>query len=223
MSIESAGNQKEGRDLEAFTKRIRGSVEQALLHIPDTLDLESQKKQLLAKIRGKLPDILPEHVTALDRLLSELEAVSVTSREELVERVTPRLVSFYTNAMPLGELQTRLGNYWVKFYGRTGVNDTLSYDLNTPAEIHIHIATLFTLNPAETIKQLEEGLHELALQLQTDPNLAQIELIKGRSWIVYKHPKLVERLGFTIIDKDEEDGHALASISRDEFLKRYGN
>lgn len=223
MSIESARNQKEDRNLEIFTERIRRSVEQALIDIPDTLDLENQKKQLLTKMTERLPEILPGHAVALSRLLGELDAISVTSRQELEEQVTPRLVSFFTNVMPLEELQTLLSGYWAKYHGRVNVNDALSYDLDNPTEIHIHVATLFTLSPSETIKHFEEGLHQLALRLQTDSNLAQINLISGHSWIVYKHPGLIERLGFMISDKDDETGQALASMSRDEFLKRYLN
>lgn len=109
------------------------------------------------------------------------------------------------------------------------LNEVLSYTVNGDI-IQIHI---FSGKKEYGLAQkVFEGLKELAEAVNKDPNIKTIEAI---SWIVSKHPKLIEKkMGFTIggdVDPeyikehfDDEDGEIKkAYISRDDFLNRYLN
>ena len=109
------------------------------------------------------------------------------------------------------------------------LNEVLSYTVNGDI-IQIHI---FSGKKEYGLAQkVFEGLKELAEAVSKDPNIKTIEAI---SWIVSKHPKLIEKkMGFIIggdVDPeyikehfDDEDGEIKkAYISRDDFLNRYLN
>ena len=97
------------------------------------------------------------------------------------------------------------------------------------------------LTPTSTII---DGLHKLAAMLVKNPRFADTKEIVAFSWVVAKNPHLLERLGFHIAtDKtyplyerlerayllEKKYSHLkdlepnLATITREEFLERYGS
>ena len=74
-----------------------------------------------------------------------------------------------------------------------------------------------------------EGLEELAKTVKENQAVKRVEAI---SWIVADHPKILEKLGFTVVGEiDEEmrrkyyadDNRPIgrATVSREDFLRRY--
>ncbi len=119
--------------------------------------------------------------------------------------------------------------------GKTKLSETLYFDSNKddPSVVQIHLAVAY-----EFIKQkgivtfmntVTEGLNRLAEIIKDNTDLKRIT---ATSWIIYEHPKLIERLGFKISKKVfydnatefRTDGKAqLAWISKKDLLKRYGS
>lgn len=116
----------------------------------------------------------------------------------------------------------------------TQLNEVLSYGLAEEGTVaHIHLA------PATDIANLRttviDGLCELARRMKADPvELGRVGRVAASSWIIAEHPRIMERLGFTIDGPISEAGaqRALehgetrpslrAHIDRDDFLNTYG-
>ncbi|MEK7144330.1 MAG: hypothetical protein AAB794_00490 [Patescibacteria group bacterium] len=108
------------------------------------------------------------------------------------------------------------------------INEALWYHVSKeyPGEIGIH---LFAMDIGKTFAESKvalglyrQGLSELALRIETDPELADITQVSGWSKLVYEHPRLLTSLGFQVTKKDESKKEALAVMSREDFLKEYG-
>lgn len=99
-------------------------------------------------------------------------------------------------------------------------NEMLTYDVKGN-KLFIHV---FSGDRDGTINKYAQGLKKVAEALESYP---QVETVEAWSWIVARHPKILERLGF-IIEKDSEgkpvvfdneQGHA--SIAREDFVSKY--
>ena len=105
---------------------------------------------------------------------------------------------------------------WIK------VNETLSYEFLADS-IGLHVPTVFTKKPTEMLNSFNEGLKTLARDIKNNPEFPSVKKIVGYSWIVYEHPNLLQKMGFSIDNVDEEHREARAIISIEDFLKRYGS
>lgn len=95
------------------------------------------------------------------------------------------------------------------------INDLLGFEFNEDLkQIDIHIANQKDKPLGEKLRLLREGFRELADFLK---HKSEIEKINATSWIVKEHPKLLERLGFTIVDRSLEAWHR-----KREYKKRLG-
>ncbi|MEK7664968.1 MAG: hypothetical protein AAB361_02400 [Patescibacteria group bacterium] len=95
--------------------------------------------------------------------------------------------------------------------------------------VHIHLAHARDIGIGKLRSLVLDGLQKLA---EVVKNNEKIEDIEATSWIVAKNPKLIEKLGFEVqgeineefrrqyFSEDERD-IAMATIKREEFLKRY--
>jgi|GEM_PF-4802465 len=119
------------------------------------------------------------------------------------------------------------------------MNNSFGYEIEAKDTISIHI---------ENATKLRENFHELARLLKNSEKLRSVKLITATSWIVTEKPKLLERLGFRILQGTSkvinkyknkyneelsnlpEDVRKLykpevepgyAQISKEEFLKLY--
>ena len=117
---------------------------------------------------------------------------------------------------------------WVESSNFTKINDLISYGIDE-GTMHIHVAPNETTSNAKKLSMLKEGMGGFAKAVKKNE---AIEKITGTSWIVAEHPRLLEKLGFTVEGdiEDEErerffagetrDIHR-ANINRDELLSRY--
>jgi hypothetical protein len=83
-------------------------------------------------------------------------------------------------------------------------------------QICINMHNAKSLSVEDLRKGFNEGLKEVARRLKENPELNTVKKIAIRSWIVEKHPKVVERYGFSL------EGVDSASMSRDDYIRRYG-
>ena len=98
-----------------------------------------------------------------------------------------------------------------------GGNEALHWNLDEN-DAQIHLSAVKTLGISKIKKVVVGGLEELAKTIKENQ---QIKTINATSWIIYKNPKIIERLGFKIVKTNEERSEATASITREEFLKKY--
>src|SRR3989344_3030425 len=104
------------------------------------------------------------------------------------------------------------------------LNDFSYYNIDSKdaSILEIHMQA----NSRKGAEAIRESFAILAGKLQNDSTLENIKTILAFSWIVFEHPRIFERLGFTVINISEEDkvllGRQRAEISREEFIKRYG-
>lgn len=154
----------------------------------------------------------------------ELEkCVAIKTKKEFVERVMIIIKPFI-------DLRTERPELFVREAGNDrefiNINDLLSYEISGNL-IHIHVV------PEEKV---DRGLHKFRECLQ---NLAKIvnenkdiEIIEATSWIVAKHPKLLEKFGFSVDGEVSEKFRRTyfpgdkskifrAHMSRNDFLEKY--
>lgn len=110
--------------------------------------------------------------------------------------------------------------------GRTVINEILDYETTPDGQIiKIHIWPK-DKNKVRSVKEIKNlmlsGLSELA---EVVKNNANVQTVEAYSHLVKKHPKLVEKLGFTLGEDyatgEGKEGRG-SSISRQDFLDRYG-
>jgi hypothetical protein len=99
-------------------------------------------------------------------------------------------------------------------------NELLTYDIKGD-KLFIHV---FSGGLDGKIGRYAEGLATVATTLETHQ---EVKMVEAWSWIVVQHPKILERLGFTV-EKDGEgrpivfgDQQGHASMSREDFLMKY--
>jgi hypothetical protein len=123
------------------------------------------------------------------------------------------------------QLQRRLREKKFEEYELTSLNDLLYFDVidEYPDEIAIHVHETHNKSPLEIRRLAVDGLKNLAIRLESDPTLSHIKSITGYSEIVFSNPKLAEQFGFTVEKQADDDGFALARMSRADFVARYGS
>jgi hypothetical protein len=110
------------------------------------------------------------------------------------------------------------------------VNESLWYfvldpDSEHPNEITIHLSKT-DIRPGfagakEFLRMYESGLSELAKRMTNDPELHTMTQVVAASWIVYKNPGLLRKMGFTITNRSDEERLGVAVMSRKDFLEKY--
>jgi hypothetical protein len=186
---------------------------------------QERTEELLSILKLFLKSDLIDGPT-IENSIKELSGIN--SREEFVEKaissLKPLLDLRAENSEAIEKIEREA---FVENVGATKINEVLSYSLEN-GDVHLH------LSPARHLKslrsQVAEGLKSLA---EIVKNNEKIKKIVGTSWIVAEHPKIMEGLGFKIdgviseqlknerfIGDDREI--AEASMSREEFLEKYG-
>lgn len=132
---------------------------------------------------------------------------------------------------------------------RAELNDFVSVSYENPAVVLLHVGRISHEGGQTTLEQFKDGMTRLAKLLTSDTRLANVKTIGALSWLVSQHPRVLERFGFSIGPlKNILDGEVIerkyrsivesfptfippeykktelgfASISREEFLRRYG-
>ena len=155
------------------------------------------------------------------------------SREEFITRVLLAIkpILEYRQDHP-AEAQQAIRRAFVEHGGFTPLNEILSYGRSSHGEyVHIHLA------PAEGItnwrEQVIDGFRTLATLMREHPEeWEKVQRVTATSWIVAKHPALLEKLGFIIegpIDEQARKRHfagdvrpiSRAVMNRETLLTKY--
>jgi hypothetical protein len=180
----------------------------------------------LKAIQAKAKNFLDKE--KLQQLLDESSGIS--DRNEFIEKIYPLIKPVVdlrrNNPKEFEEKEREVIVNENKFIP---INEILSYGLGGKDFIHIHLSPAETMNLSEKKTALEDGFKKLA-QLVKDNE--DIKYITATSWIVAKHPRLMESIGFTVegeIDKETKERHFAsekrkvdkATMTREKLIKRY--
>lgn len=152
-------------------------------------------------------DIL-KYIENSEEMLSRLQAcASIQDRVEFVNAV-------FDAVQPEIELRMKKPELFI-FEEDEGqhidINGLLSYELSGEDFINVHL--LPDERSSEVMTKFNEGMSKLAEMVNSHED---IKLVKaGSLWIIKKHPKLVEKVGFTIIGENE------AYMTREVLLEKY--
>lgn len=158
-----------------------------------------------------------QNVENPDVVLANIEAcVVIENKKKFVDAI-------FQAALPLINLKIHRPGPFVPAgedsRERIRFNNLLSYEIKGDC-LNLHISPNQTIGNAP--KEIIEGFHGLA-ELVRDKK--EIKKIEGESWIVAQHPRVAERLGFTLDEKNSrsETGKVIrkAYMTRDDFLRRY--
>lgn len=205
---------------EAVLRRIvERAVQRWLLRVPENADRDATETFLLGEVE-RATALFPEKAEEFSRMIAEIKHLNLSSGEDICSAIAERLNSFLKRNFSIEELETRLrgelalGNEW------KSANRLVMYEISG-GKVHLHIPLVVEEN-ISTLRQLFlEGLRELAQLLKVDPELGNVTEINGRSWIVYEHPKLLERMGFTITERDDVEHTAKAIITKEHLIDLY--
>jgi len=209
----------------------------------EDVEKENRRKHKIAIVRTKTGalfdsygtgreriDNLKEEIDRLDFLenkevmKAELEkCINIKIKKEFVDKVVTIIMPFIELTLEKPDLfmrEARADQEFVK------LNELLSYEIKSNS-ILIHMV------PEEKVEnfaiKFKAGLQKLAEILNENKN---IETKQATSWIIAKHPKLIERFGFVIdgeineeIRKEHFSGDkskiSQAHMLRNDFLEKY--
>jgi len=219
---EGAPTQDSGQEYAAqmVAKKFGEYLERMFLTVPETIPIEEQVTQIVASLKERAQDFVdPKDFASLQ---GKIQNASFKNREEIVKALPSLVSQFLLAHYSLDDLEARMRSSQAEKQGWVEINEVLSYGVKD-GTIHLHVPTVFTKKPMEMLKLLESGLKTIAARLKTEPALHEISKITGYSWIVFEYPQLLERMGFVVSKRDETSREALASLNREDFLKRYGS
>lgn len=161
-----------------------------------------------------------------EALMASLETCArIENKKEFVETVLEMTKPFVELALERPELFAPAEGQSREFIK---INDLLSYGIGHQGDlIHIHVVPDAEVRAG--ISKLKEGFQELAKIVKENE---RIETIRATSWIVAKHPKILEKLGFILdgeISKEMREkyfpGEKMAihgaHMDRKDFLEKY--
>lgn len=206
---------------QAFADRLKANLEQEF----DTLDHDQLATILVERIR-RFAEFLDYPLEEIQETLHQ--AAQLPSHEEFVAVAYPLFE-------PLIRGKQRDPQRWQEIaqeaFVQSGkfetINQFIAYEIDGDS-IHLHVPPNEVTSIKDKLRLIREGLAGIARILNDHP---EIKYVVGTSWIAAQHQSLVERFGFVIEEVSEEErrdnfgndprGVKLATMSRDEFLKRY--
>lgn len=79
------------------------------------------------------------------------------------------------------------------------INEMLAYEFADDDELWLHVMNVRSKPIGEKLRLLREGFSVLAKRLKDrGGRWPYVKIISGTSWMVTEHPRLFERLGFTV-------------------------
>lgn len=186
-------------------------------------DQSETNEERVANLRQRL-----EHFTAIGQIADAREQIETDLQRCLEAPDRESFIALVTAAVqPItdyrcdhyAEFQQRMREEFLEHNQFLPLNEVLSYGEGPPGTIHIHLA------PAEDIQnlltQVKDGLVRLAALFKEHP---EWQAVNAKSWIIEQHPRIIERLGFTLDPPRENSDQSTgsATMTRDDLLQRYG-
>lgn len=197
-------------------------------------DREEKKAFLFERLSGKIGKFFGKQ-KQYKALLNELQSRQYSSDDEMAKVVSKEIYDFTIQNFSFEQLAQNLE--WAQQDQTTeNLNEVLSYDSNSKDGssrlMHIHMEPKENVLAGKKLReklnylmeQLNDGLHKLAVLLQTDPRWKNVEIITAASLLVAKHPEVLENLKFKVENhfKGEKRKTRGAFIYREDFLQEYG-
>ncbi len=217
-------------------KDVRYKLEEVF---EDTQDKDQRRVKIMKKVepffRHLNRDILPD--TQIEEIRTALMGcLAIENRDQFVNKVIDALKPIFDiikkYPKEYEEARAKIENEEYKY---TELNRLVSYEKKDNI-IAIHHSIARTIGPKRELYL--DAMRKLAKIIKRDPEIEKIEAV---SWIVAKAPSLFTRNGFTIekvkkgpklvsslrltsgTEKDEGREIAAAHISREAFLKIFGD
>jgi len=222
LKPEAKKEEKEDKEIEQARKGIG-------LFFDNNKDGQKRVDDIISKIEPFLRSDLMDGEKVRQSLR---ECSTIKDRGEFIERV-------FSSLKPINDLKKNNPGIFeaierkafveeVEARGFKKINEILSYGVSEDF-VHIHLAPARQFGISGLKKMTQEGLEELAKTVKENQAVKRVEAI---SWIVADHPKILEKLGFTVVGEiDEEmrrkyyadDNRPIgrATVSREDFLRRY--
>ena len=231
------------QDSEAATKakqyfsleHIRSAVRDTMLGATG----DNKRSFSLERLAGA-EDLFPGKKEQYQELLDKLRSGTYASDEDFLEKLSVAIHSFATSNYSFEQLGQNMARR-EQDEAFEDLNDILSYG-GTSRLIHIHVLPKPEVLEGKRLRekveyvksQIKAGLQKLAGLMETDPRWKKVQKVTAISWLVAKHPEVLEELKFTIegeIDPELRASHfqndtrkiSVASITREAFLQEYGN
>jgi hypothetical protein len=216
------------RALDVLTQRIRAQIARLIREATPDAALEDQAQEVITRLAERCQSIFSNQQEKCEGFVAGLRELKFQTREELNDELARRFAVFALQLYSPVEFETLLRTNAAERNSFTQVNEALSYEVIKDDErendqISLHIPMMYTKKPTEMLSLFQQGLRVLADRLDSDPTLADIPEITGYTWIAYEHPELVKKMGFTIKESSPEKHKGYVSMSREDFIKRYGS
>lgn len=214
-------------------KVVRQRVEMSYDLFEEGADrLAGLKKEMVDRLARTVPDRaedLKEHFGSIETTKADGSAMT---KEEIIDAVSTSLSEFFDANFTAEDLEQVSRKAFVRESGFTELSKLLSFNTRGK-EAYIHLAPGRTMRPKQLINDVRAGLQELAKRVETDESLKDVDSVHATSWIVARHPKLMERLGFTVTGAIEEELRRKrfaddtrdiwhGEISKEDLLRLYG-
>ena len=199
---------------------VLGSATWFKSDLMDALHDCATTEEAMQKMKGILADYeegFGEKSIGFTKPAQDLGTEGMQTVDDYVTAVSRILAKTFGEKYTLEELEQEQYEGILSHDSHIGINRVVYFSFDPgDEEICINMHNAKSLSVEELRNGFNDGLKEIAKRLKEDPNLAGVKKIAIRSWIVEKHPKVVERYGFSL------DGVDLASISREDYIRRYG-
>ena len=225
--------EEEERFLKQEEKKEDREIAEAKRNIGAFFDKHEDGQKIVKDILSKIEPFLRSDLIDGDKVRQSLKGCStIKDREEFIEKVLSALGPISdlkkNNPGAFEEIERKAFIEGVEARGFKKINEILSYGVSEDF-VHIHLAPARQFGISGLKKMTQEGLEELAKTVKENQAVKRVEAI---SWIVADHPKILEKLGFTVVGEiDEEmrrkyyadDNRPIgrATVSREDFLRRY--
>ena len=173
-------------------------VEHEILSLLSASPPDQKVETLASKLSTVFSGIPEDKAAKLENIFGELRATSIKREKDLAHVAAARLHAFITENFTAHEIEARIRSAFVEQGGFIPLNEILSYGIYKN-EIHIHLGPIKTMPKRKALRIIKQGLSKLAYKITSDQKLQHIDLITATAWIVAKHPKTMERLGFSRI------------------------
>ncbi len=212
---------KRGVLVNAMDMRFRNEMKEFREQNPEA----KKREQMVAAthaIISRFERIIPEKLNEISELRDSLLALDRSDKEIFIQKASEMITDFLLSRYNFEELEALARRFGNDSYKNYTLNRLIEYGISGDV-VHIHVPPTFVDNPRELVEMFVDAMKKLADRLQNDPDLANIQRVTARSWIVVRGQKALTKFGFRITAIDLEKDRGEAEISREELIERYYN
>lgn len=187
----------------------------------DNVSDEQAKAYVFPRARIDMANLLDD-TTQFNEMIVKFEQTEFSNKEDFLEHFTNSLALLLARKFSsLEELEQKMHQVPMETQEYIAINELIQYELVSPDTIELHISPQLTKTPIEIRGLMRHGLELLAGKLTDDQSLANINKIRGNTWIAFQHPKLAEGFGFTVTQRDESGQVATVEMDRSKLVSLY--